>query len=152
MKKELLVAALENGTVIDHIPSKQLFKVVTLLGLESISNHITIGNNLASKTDGTKGIIKIADRYFKEEEVNRIALIAPNAIINTIKGYEVVEKKHLEIPETIEGIVRCVNPKCITNNEPMATRFTLKSQDPLLLKCCYCGRSFDANDIVIINN
>ena len=83
-KKELEVAALENGTVIDHIPSDQLFKVVSLLGLEKLNKSITIGNNLISKKIGKKGIIKIADTFFKEEEINKIALIAPNAKINII--------------------------------------------------------------------
>ena len=86
-KKELEVAALENGTVIDHIPSDQLFKVVSLLGLEKLNKSITIGNNLISKKIGKKGIIKIADTFFKEEEINKIALIAPNAKINIIKTH-----------------------------------------------------------------
>ena len=77
-KQELLVAALENGTVIDHIPSERLFTVVSLLGLEHMSNNITIGFNLKSKKLGTKGIIKIADKFFCDEEINRIAVVAPN--------------------------------------------------------------------------
>jgi len=68
-KQELQVAALENGTVIDHIPSERLFTVVSLLGLEHMSNNITIGFNLKSKKLGTKGIIKIADKFFCDEEI-----------------------------------------------------------------------------------
>jgi len=93
MNKELQVKALENGTVIDHIPSDKLFKVVSLLKMDGLKNQITIGNNLSSKQMGTKGIIKVADRYYAEEEVNRIALIAPMAKINIIKNFEVIEKK-----------------------------------------------------------
>lgn len=92
-KKELKVAALENGTVIDHIPSSQLFKVVSILGLENCTNSITIGNNLASKKIGKKGIIKVADRFFKEEDLNKIALVAPAAQINIIRDYQVIEKR-----------------------------------------------------------
>ena len=98
-KKELEVAALENGTVIDHIPSDQLFKVVSLLGLEKLNKSITIGNNLISKKIGKKGIIKIADTFFKEEEINKIALIAPNAKINIIKDYRVTEKRPVTLPD-----------------------------------------------------
>ena len=76
-KKELQVAALENGTVIDHIPSEKLFTVVSLLGLKQMSNNITIGFNLESKKLGKKGIIKIADKFFTDDEINRIAVVAP---------------------------------------------------------------------------
>lgn len=122
-KQELQVAALENGTVIDHIPSERLFTVVSLLGLEHMSNNITIGFNLKSKKLGTKGIIKIADKFFCDEEINRIAVVAPNVKLNIIRDYEVVEKREVRLPEELRGIVKCANPKCITNNEPMPTLF-----------------------------
>ena len=93
VKKEMQVKALENGTVIDHIPANKLFKVVEILQLEQISNEVTIGNNLASKRMGTKGIIKVANRFFESKEINRIALIAPNAKINIIRDYQVTEKE-----------------------------------------------------------
>ncbi|MDE6351890.1 MAG: aspartate carbamoyltransferase regulatory subunit, partial [Muribaculaceae bacterium] len=91
-KKELAVAALQNGTVIDHIPSEMLFKAVKLLGIESLGTQLTIGNNLASKKLGTKGIIKVADVYFPEAVLNRLALIAPDAVVNIIRYFDVVEK------------------------------------------------------------
>ena len=117
-KKELQVAALENGTVIDHIPAEKLFTVVSLLGLEHMSNNITIGFNLNSKKLGKKGIIKIADKFFCDDEINRIAVVAPNVKLNIIRNYEVVEKRELRLPDELHGIVKCANPKCITNNEP----------------------------------
>ncbi len=129
-KKELAVAALENGTVIDHIPSKVLFKVVKLLGLENVDTHLTIGNNLPSKRMGSKGIIKIADVTIPEAVLNRIAIIAPGAKVNIIRDFEVVEKRAVELADIIIGVVRCSNPKCITNNEPMRTRFELVFQVP----------------------
>ena len=84
-KKELVVVALKNGTVIDHIPSDKLFKVVSILGLDKSEKQITIGNNLTSKKSGVKGIIKISDKYFKADEIDKIALVAPNAVLNIIK-------------------------------------------------------------------
>ena len=148
-KKELEVAALENGTVIDHIPSSQLFKVVSLLGLDKLSNSITIGNNLASKKIGTKGIIKVADVFFKEEELNKIALIAPNAKINIILNYRVTEKRQVELPDVIYDIVRCNNPKCITNNEPMSTIFHVVDKKNIAIKCQYCERTVTKDEIEI---
>ena len=88
-KKELQVAALENGTVIDHIPSEKLFTVVSLLDLQHETNNITIGNNFESKKLGKKGIVKIADRFFSEEEISRLAVVAPNIRLNIIRNYEV---------------------------------------------------------------
>ncbi len=146
-RKELEVAALENGTVIDHIPSNQLFKVVNLLKLDRFSDSITIGNNLASQRYGKKGIIKVAGYYFKEDELNKIALIAPNAVINIIHDYKVTEKRKVSLPNDIYGIVRCNNPKCITNNEPMETHFHVIDRENIEIKCHYCERTIRKSDI-----
>jgi len=148
-KKELQVAALENGTSIDHIPPSQLFKVASLLGLEKMDNTITIGNNLQSKKMECKGMIKISDKFFEENEINRIALIAPNVILNIIRDYEVVEKKRVILPDEIIGIVKCNNPKCITNNEPMATRFDVINKEKGTIRCYYCERKTNKEDIII---
>lgn len=146
-RKELQVAALCNGTVIDHIPTKEVFKVVSILGLDHIENPITIGSNLESKKMGQKGIIKITNRFFEQEEVNKIAVIAPNIILNIIRNYEVVEKKRVVLPNVIKGIVKCNNPKCITNNEPMPTRFDVIDTQNTTLKCYYCSLKIDKEDI-----
>lgn len=149
-KKELLVAGLRNGTVIDHIPSEKLFKVVSMLKLEKIENPITIGNNLESKKYGTKGIIKIADKYFAKEEIDRISLIAPNIKLNRIENYEVVEKKQVELGDELIDIVKCVNPKCISNNEPMSTRFHVIDRKNVIIKCHYCEKEIKKDDIVLL--
>ena len=149
-KKELQVAALENGTVIDHIPSDKLFTVVSLLEMEKMENNITIGNNLESKKLGKKGIIKIADRFFTPEEISRLSVVAPNIRLNIIRNYQVVEKKEVIMPEELKGIVRCNNPKCITNNEPMKTCFHLVDKEKGILKCHYCGKEQEVDNIKLI--
>ena len=148
-KKELAVAALRNGTVIDRIPSSALFQAVKILGIEKLDKHVTIGNNLDSKILGTKGIIKVADTFFPEDVLNRIALIAPTAKINIIRDFEVVEKFPVSIPKSIVGIVKCDNPKCITNNEPMRTRFELIDEERHVLRCPYCGHTVSAKNAQI---
>ncbi|GBU08068.1 aspartate carbamoyltransferase regulatory subunit [Bacteroidales bacterium] len=148
--RELQVAALENGTSIDHIPSDHLFKVVSLLGIEDLKNRVTIGFNLDSKKMGTKGIIKIADKFFEEDEINRISLIAPTVNLNIIRNYEVVEKKKVSLPDLLKGLVRCNNPKCITNNEPMATRFQVIDKKSVSLQCKYCEMKTKKEDIVLL--
>lgn len=148
-KKELAVAALRNGTVIDHIPSNALFKAVKILGIENMDKYVTIGNNLSSHKLGSKGIIKIADVEFPESTLNRIALIAPHAKVNIIRDFNVVEKRPIQLPDSIVGIVRCANPKCITNNEPMRTRFTVVDRDDVTIKCDYCGHTVKNCDAII---
>ena len=88
--KELKVSAIKNGTVIDHIPAENLFKVISILGLENIPNQVTFGTNLESRKLGRKSIIKVADKFFEDAEINKISLVAPQAKLNIIRDYEVV--------------------------------------------------------------
>ena len=149
-KQALQVAALKNGTVIDHIPSDKLFTVVALLGLQDSDSNITIGNNFESKKLGKKGIIKVADRFFTDEEISRLSVVAPNVKLNIIRDYEVVEKREVRLPEELRGIVKCANPKCITNNEPMPTLFHVVDKDNCVIKCHYCEKEQTREDIEII--
>ena len=148
--KQLSVSAIQNGTVIDHIPAKNLFKVIQILGLDKIDQQITFGTNLESKKLGKKAIIKIADKFFADDDINRIALVAPDAKLNIIRDYEVVEKKVVEVPDTIVGIARCMNPKCITNFELVTTRFRVVSKKNVMLKCHYCEKITDEDNLQII--
>lgn len=148
MEKELKVAALRNGTVIDHIPADKLFQVVSILQLKVFNHLLTIGNNFDSKKMGTKGIIKISDRFLADHETNKIALLAPNAIINIIREYEVVEKRTLELGTEILDIMHCQNPACITNHQPVPTRFdVLKEGEEIQLRCRYCEREVKRENI-----
>ena len=149
-KKELQVAALENGTEIDHITSDKLFTVVSLLNLKDMDSNITIGYNLESKKLGKKGIIKIADKFFSDEEINRISVVASNIKLNVIRNYAVVEKKEAIMPDELKGIVKCNNPKCITNNEPMQTWFHVTDKEKGLLKCHYCEKEQQKDNIKLI--
>lgn len=148
--KELKVAALRNGTVIDHIPADKLFKVVSILHLDTCMNQITLANNLESAKIGSKGLIKISERAFAEDETNKIALIAPNAKINIIRDFLVVEKRPLTLPEEIREIVQCNNPVCVTNNQPITTRFQVQNHDgQIVLKCHYCEREVKQEEVKI---
>ena len=149
-KKHLQVSAIKNGTVIDHIPAKNLFKVITILGLDKIDTLITFGTNLESKLLGLKAIIKIEDVFFHENEINKIALVAPDAKLNIIKDYEVIEKKLVALPDVLIGITKCVNPKCITNNETIKTKFYVVSKKDVTLKCHYCEKQINEEHFVIV--
>ena len=140
-RKELVVSALENGTVLDHIPAENVYKALDILDLKGIESQITIGINLTSKFFGKKGIIKIADKFFEDEQLNKLALIAPKATVNVIRDFKVVEKKKLVMPEEIHGVAKCRNPKCVTNHQPVKTWFrTIEEGDKVSLLCHYCEK------------
>ena len=147
-QKELKVSALENGTVLDHIPAENVYKALEILDLKDIESQITIGINLVSKQHGKKGIIKIADKFFEDEELNKLALLAPEATVNVIRDFKVVEKKKVELPKEITGIAKCMNPKCVTNHQPITTKFTVnvKGNETSLL-CHYCEKISDTKKV-----
>ncbi len=147
MVKELKVSALENGTVIDHIPSKSVFQVIKILNLENYPNQLLIGVNLESKKFGNKGIIKVHNKFFKKEEINKIALVAPSATLIIIKDFQIIEKTAIQIPNYIEGIVKCFNPNCITNIEKVVTKFNLVPDNEIKLRCHYCEKITSKNNM-----
>ena len=146
-KKERLVAAIEQGTVIDHIPADKTYQVASLLGLFNLKTPVTIGFNYTSQKIGNKGIIKVSDKFFSDDEISRLSVVAPKVILNIIRDYEVVEKKTVETPSEIRGIVKCNNPKCITNNEPMQTHFHVADG---ILTCHYCEKEQDINKVELV--
>ena len=148
--KQMSVSAIQDGTVIDHVPAKNLFKVIQILGLDRIDNQITFGTNLESKKLGRKAIIKISGKFFEDNDINRIALVAPEAKLNIIRDYEVVEKKIVEVPDNIVGIAKCMNPKCITNYETVTTRFKVFSKKNVALRCHYCDKITTQDNMQII--
>lgn len=146
-KKEMLVAAIENGTVIDHIPADRTFQVVSLLGLKYAQTPVTIGYNYLSEKVGQKGIVKVSDKFFCDDEISRLSVVAPKVVLNIIRNYEVVEKKTVETPDELRGIVKCNNPVCITNNEPMKTIFHVVDKEKGICKCHYCDKEQDINKV-----
>lgn len=141
IKKEMVVPTIENGTVIDHIPTQSVYKVIRLLGLDKYHDMVLIGNYLTSKKYDYKGIIKVKNKFFTESEISKIALVAPYATIVTIKDYAVVNKVQAEIPDHIDhNIIKCMNPKCVTNFEAIETRFDVVDKENLKLKCHYCEK------------
>ena len=139
-KTERQVAAIKNGTVIDHIPAEKTYQVVNLLQLETLDTPVTIGYNYPSNKIGRKGIIKVSDKFFTDEEISRLSVVAQNVVLNIIHDYEVVEKKTVKTPDELRGIVKCNNPKCITNNETMNTVFHVVNKEKGILKCHYCDK------------
>ncbi len=139
-RKELQVSALENGTVIDHITFGSVLQVMRILNLENVTDPIYVGANLESKKYGKKGIIKVTNKYFKPEEINKIALVSPSATLIEIRDFEIVKKSRVEIPDGVRGIVKCFNPKCVTNVEGVSTKFDVIDKIDVKLRCHYCEK------------
>lgn len=134
---------IRNGTVIDHIEPGAALTVLRILGItgENVKSTISVAIHVRSKKEEWKDIVKIEDRELYADEVNRIALIAPRATINIIRDFNVAEKKKVQLPAVVKGIVRCANPNCVTNsNEPVETVFQMVSDRPIMLKCHFCDR------------
>jgi len=149
--KELIVNALDNGTVIDHIPSASVVKVARLLKLDECDSTTIMGLNLSSGKLGSKGLIKVKDVYFKPEEINKISLVAPQATLTIIENFNVKEKRVVEVPDEIVGLVKCPNSKCITNHEQVTTYFKVVSKMPLVkLQCHYCEKVIEKEEIKVM--
>ena len=147
---ELRVSKIKDGTVIDHITGGHALDVVKILAITGREKGpITIAINMASRRFRTKDILKIEGRELNPQEVHKIALIAPHATINIIRNYKVIRKQDVKLPKTIENIIKCANPACISNsNEPVKPKFYIESEDPLLLKCHYCGNMIEKKDVL----
>ncbi len=151
MSEELVVRRISNGTVIDHIPAGRALKVLRILGITGEEGYmVSMVMNVYSKKLGKKDIVKVEGRELSSEEVNKIALVAPTATINIVRDYEVVEKRKVELPNRIEGIVRCVNPRCVTNapREAVHPSFRVISKKPLKLVCEYCGEYLTEEEVI----
>lgn len=151
-RTELKVSAIRNGTVIDHIPSDVVYQVFGILSLDRTDNQVYLGTNLESKKYGKKGIIKISNQYFEDEEISKVALVAPMATLIEIKDYEVTRKEEVHLPEKVTKVVKCINPKCVTNNQKVPTIFTVTEDHngEMKLFCKYCEKTMAQQNIEFI--
>ena len=147
---ELRVKKIREGTVIDHINAGTALSVLRILGLTGRGENVfTIAMNVPSKKLGRKDIVKVEERALNAEEADKIALIAPKATINIIRDYAVVAKQTTKLPHVIRGIVKCDNLSCVSNSEePIQPTFFVEREDPLRLRCYYCNRIMDKDDVL----
>ncbi len=147
-KQTRSVAAIKNGTVLDHIPAGTSLRILSLLNLEIHPKVVTVGLNLPSKRMSRKDLIKFEDRQITHEEQNRIAILAPLATVVLIRNYKVIEKIKLTVPDSISALLVCPNAICITNAERMDSLFSVSQGGHIIhLTCVYCERTFQHQDI-----
>lgn len=149
-REELHVRKIKDGTVIDHITPGFALDVLKILGINGKAGEaVTAAVNVESKRQQRKDIVKIQDRELKPSEVDKIALIAPNATINIIRNYDVTSKKAVQLPQIIRGTLRCDNPSCISNaREPVEPQFGVDQREPIRLKCYFCGHIMEREDVL----
>ncbi|RLI51889.1 aspartate carbamoyltransferase regulatory subunit [Candidatus Bathyarchaeota archaeon] len=149
-EKELRVQKIKEGTVIDHISAGGSLSVLKILGIMGREDNIvSIVMNVSSHSLGRKDIVKVEGRELNPEELDKIALVAPRSTINIVRNYVVVEKQKPRLPKMIKGIVKCANVTCISNsNEPTDSMFYVENDDPLRLRCYYCSRYLEKDDII----
>ncbi len=141
------ISLIENGSVLDHIPAGKGWRLFLLLQLEKHKNRSLVGCNLPSKTLGKKDLIKIEGREIERGEASRLAIFAPSTTVVIIRNSAVVHKYQVPLPESIDHVVVCPNPHCITNHEKTNRRVLIeKGGRQAMLSCAYCGRSFSQND------
>jgi aspartate carbamoyltransferase regulatory subunit len=144
----LIIPAIENGTVIDHIPIGLGIKMIHLLKLEDPAFTVTLAMHLRSKKIGFKDLIKIENLYLSEKDVNKIAVFAPHGTINIIKNFKIEKKIRGSLPESIEDILICPNNRCITRHEKCSTLFFVKEhKQKVYLTCKYCQKDFLRDEI-----
>lgn len=148
--REYKVYRIENGTVIDHIPHWSSLKVLDLLGLRQGMDLVTVGIGLDSKDMGRKDLVKVENRELSESEMNKLAVVAPQATINLIRNSERTSKHKVTVPDHIVGLVRCPNAGCITRHEHVPTRFDTISRAPLELCCYYCNVPFTSEELELL--
>ncbi len=146
---ELLVRRIREGTVIDHIDEGKGLQVLSALGINGKDgNVITIALNVPSGKFKKKDIIKVENKFLKDDDTNKLAVIAPKATVNIIKEYKLVEKRRVSLPNEIDRIFRCSNPECITNStEHIESIMDVVDKEGRVLKCRYCSRVLDVNQL-----
>jgi aspartate carbamoyltransferase regulatory subunit len=143
---QLRVSKIRNGTVIDHVTAGQALNVLSIVGIDGESGEtVSLGMNVPSDRFGAKDIVKVEGRELSQDEVDVLSLIAPQATINIIRDYDVVEKHRVERPEVVSGVLTCPNRHCITNaDEPIRTRFDVLAEGDGV-RCTYCESILDEN-------
>jgi aspartate carbamoyltransferase regulatory subunit len=150
--KELKVSKIKQGTVIDHIKGGLAPTVLRILGIgKGFKTTVIVAMNVKSRKQNTKDIVKVENQILSEEKINKIAIVSPNATINIIKDFKVMQKRKVELPKELHSLVRCPNRNCITNSSEEAESFFItERKEPLELRCHYCEELVEEREVEIL--
>jgi aspartate carbamoyltransferase regulatory subunit len=149
--EKIRIVKIHDGTVIDHIRAGKALEVLKILGITGEEgNVVTLAMNISSSKIEKKDIVKVEHRFLEEEEVARIALVAPEATINLIENFKIIKKTRVKLPDTITDVIVCTNQRCVTNKErePIQSKYEVVSSRPIQLKCLYCWTLIEEQDII----
>lgn len=133
----MIVNPIQNGIVLDHITAGNALKIYEDLKLDELNCQVAIIKNCPSKKMGKKDILKINDLIDLNFDV--LGYIDPGITVNFIKDGVIYDRLHLELPEKIEGILKCKNPRCITSVEQEIPHiFKLTNREKGIYRCIYC--------------
>lgn len=152
-EQQLLIRRIKDGTVIDHVRAGEALRVLKILGITGKEGEIvSVAMNVPSSKLGKKDVVKVANRFLKTEETDKLALVAPLATANIIKNYKVSAKHRVELPSVFKGVLKCPNPTCVSNlaNEPIVATIDVVEKDTPLLKCRFCQRLINPNESVLV--
>ena len=131
------IDSIRNGLVIDHISAGNGMKIYELLGLGELDCSIAIIKNAGSRKMGKKDIIKIDADLSVDLDI--LGYVDPGITINVIKEGVLVEKKTVDLPETLTNVLKCKNPRCITSTEQELKHiFKLTDREKRIYRCIYC--------------
>ncbi len=152
-EQQLLIRRIKDGTVIDHVRAGEALRVLQILGITGKEGElVSVAMNVPSSKLGKKDVVKVANRFLKTEETDKLALVAPLATANIIKNYKVSAKHRVELPDVFKGILKCPNPTCVSNlpNEPIIPTIDVVDKETPLLKCRFCQRLINPSETVLI--
>jgi aspartate carbamoyltransferase regulatory subunit len=152
-EQQLLIRRIKDGTVIDHVRAGEALRVLQILGITGKEGElVSVAMNVPSSKLGKKDVVKVANRFLKTEETDKLALIAPQATANIIKNYKVSAKHRVELPDVFKGILKCPNPTCVSNlpSEPIVPTIDVVDKEAPLLKCRFCQRLIIPSETVLV--
>lgn len=133
----MTIDSIKNGIVIDHIPAGKSMELYHYLKLDRADCSVAILKNVTSEKLGRKDIIKLDAILDLNWDV--LGYLAPDCTVNIIRDGVNVEKRHLQLPEQLVGVIQCKNPRCITTIEQELTHiFKLTDRKKGVYRCIYC--------------
>ncbi len=131
------IVPIKNGIVIDHITAGKAMEIYSLLGLDKLECSVAIIKNVSSNRMGKKDIVKIDTDY--DFDINVLGYIDAGVTVNVIKDGEIIEKRRMELPESLTNVIFCKNPRCITSTEQELPHiFKLTDKSNKIYRCLYC--------------
>ena len=133
----MIIGQIKDGIVLDHITTGKAMEIYNVLNLSKLDCTVALIKNADSTKKGKKDIIKISTLL--DLDLDILGYLDPGITVNVIRDHQVAERRHLELPQRVVGVIKCKNPRCITSVEREITHeFRLTDPDKKIYRCIYC--------------